>query len=87
VPGNRRSRLRILLHARVDRAAAIHAVKEVGLLHQQLANLFTDLVVLCPADNFTKSLEFGENRLGSCGPYEGLGMLIPIGHEALDLVA
>jgi len=43
--------------------------------------------VLCPADNFAKSFDLGEDGLGSGSPHEGLGMLIPVRHKAFDLAA
>ena len=42
-------------------------------------------LVLCPADNFAKSFEFGEDGVGGCGPHEWLRMGIVVGDEPLDL--
>ena len=42
------------------------------------------MLVLCPADNFAKSFEFGEDGVGGSGPHEGLGVLIVVFNELMD---
>ena len=41
-------------------------------------------LVLCPADNFAKSFEFGKDGVGRCGPHEGPGVLIVVFDELMD---
>ncbi len=45
----------------------------------------TPQLVWRSADNFAKSLKFGEDRFGRCGPHEGLGMLVVVVDESFDL--
>jgi uncharacterized repeat protein (TIGR03803 family) len=43
------------------------------------------LLVCCPGNTFTKSLDLGEDRVGGCRPNERPGVLVVILYELIDL--
>ncbi len=47
--------------------------------------LYNTKLVLCPADNFAKSLEFGKDGVGGCCPHKGLRVLVVVLDEVIDL--
>jgi len=44
------------------------------------------VLVSCPSDSFTKSLEFFEDRVRCCRPSEGMAATVVVLDEGLDLV-
>jgi hypothetical protein len=49
-----------------------------------MPNEIRAFLVLCPADNFAKSFEFGQDGFGRSGPHEGPGVLIVVFDELMD---
>lgn len=42
-------------------------------------------LVLCPADNFAESLEFGKDGVGGRGPHKGFRVLVVVFDKVIDL--
>jgi len=47
--------------------------------------LVYDLLLSCPINSFTKSLELRKDRIGAGRPHEGLRMQVVVGDELFDL--
>jgi TonB dependent receptor len=64
--------------------ARLRAMPADAMCNAAKQDVGVELLVWCPAVNFAKSFEFGQDGIGRIGPHEGLGVLIVMFDELMD---